>query len=119
MDLGGTSRLVPAKYAAEFRSGVGRGPDLGLESKFVSKLTEAHVLGFCFQMHSEVRKEKAFNKNWEGGFIYVTVLLCRMLCRSSVELLLDVPSLMQATGKNSLFWRPFDFGLAFFYVYTF
>lgn len=37
-------------------------------------LGEACVLGFCFQLHLEVRKGKASDKKWEGGFIYVTVL---------------------------------------------
>lgn len=45
---------------AGFRVGFGRGPDLELELKFV-KPRVAHVLGFCFQMHSEVRKGKALD----------------------------------------------------------
>lgn len=36
-----------------------------------------------------------------------------MSCRSSVELVFDVPSLVQATRKNALFQRPFDPGLSF------
>lgn len=52
---------MPAECAAGLRSGFGRGPDLELELKFVSKFSEVHVLGFCFQMHSEVTKGKTLD----------------------------------------------------------
>lgn len=69
VDLGGTSRLLPAECAAGFRSGFGRDPGLGLKLKFVSKLTEACVLGFCFQTLRSEKREGIRLKL--GGRVYL------------------------------------------------
>lgn len=49
------------------------------------------------------------------------MLSCRiMLCRSPVELVLDMPNMQATAKKNCLFQRPFNFGLSYFYyVYMF
>lgn len=76
-------------------------PDLGLELKLISKHTAAHVSGFWFQRHSEMRNETALD--WKGGFIPVAKLSRRiMLYESSVKLVLDVPSLMHAMERGEI-----------------
>lgn len=98
---------MPANYTAGF----GTGPDLGLELKFVSKLREAHVLR-ADALQSEGRE--GIRLKLGGRDYFCVVLSCRiMFCRSSAELVFDVPSLMQATRRNGLFQRPFGSGLSF------